>query len=232
MGTWAQFGAAPRFLSNVAQRAACTDRFILFSNEQEPEIGDRVRRATSRRCWPTTRATRASIHDVTMLRAVLIVAFGTGAVQAPRDSPIAMNRLTVPASQLPGDCALSQRQRLKVDGNRWIGRDTPVLANLRHEMEGTPAFPDAVPLAKGAAARYLLKWAKGIEEGYLATYEWDPMQIEVHALRFDADADRPLTKPNSGMTRIDLESVVVFIYGPDNPCRRAVESHIRLLSRP
>lgn len=159
---------------------------------------------------------------------------------------LALDQLTVPPSRLPRGCALLRHEPRQGIGmppptqvpgimaNPWVGTDKVFIARIRQRMEGPPSVPDGPPMNRRAAARYLLQWAEGIEDGYAAAYaQPGAADVIVYAIRFAASATgRPASaRMTAGrvVSRIEHGPIVAFVYGDGGECFRAVESHLRSL---
>jgi hypothetical protein len=165
---------------------------------------------------------------------------------------VALSELTVPAANLPSGCHLilpgatqppgtgrsSPIPPMNVTSNPLIGTDPTIVARIRERMEGAPTVPDAVPLSRRAAARYLLRWAEGIDEGYVAAYAQEGApDVSVLALRFAAATPAshwpPAPSPREAdrVAHVRIGTIVAFIYGDGGPCFRAVEKSIRSMGQ-
>ena len=172
-----------------------------------------------------------------MFRA-LAVAVAISSAHA-QSRPIQLTDLTVPKEDLPAECRLTPAeanpgtpptQVPDVHANPWSGTDTAAIAWIRQRMDGPPQVPDGPPLDRRAAARYLLRWADGLEEGYGAGYTDRGQPLIVHALRFGEGVNDPPKSVESFGTRVDIGRVVAFVYGKDSDCFRAVVTHLKLLA--
>ncbi len=164
---------------------------------------------------------------------ILLVAAAWLAVQAPPAAPIAMQALTLQADRLPEGCALSTHG--PYPSNPWIGTDEPTIGRLRQQFNARVPVPDAPPLSRRDQARYDVRAAEGVVEGYTASYALEgSVRTQVVALRFanQADADLwPSRSQRQRMDRIALGSLVAVVYGAPGACRQAIVAHIGALIR-
>ena len=158
---------------------------------------------------------------------------------------VAMQDLTVPENQLPTGCRLkvidsSRRgpiirmsaQPFSIAGNPWTGTDRRILATLRQHLDGygMVRLPDGPPLTNSEASAMLLKFADGVEEGYVATYtQTDSRDLSVWAVRFTpGERDRHSSQT---VRAIDIGPIRAALVGDASACSTAVETHLRSLGR-
>jgi len=206
-------------------------------------------------CGPARTFRGASCSAV--LRAMAVAIAVVGQPHSPHAKDVALEELTVPHVRLPDGCQLRPIERapfalrndsgrrivigppsptaaLGVSTNPWIGTDGPTIARIREQMEGAPDVPDAIPLYPRSAARYLLRWSEGIEEGYVASYAHPGAKDTiVLALRFAAESEHPRPKPTgeSRVGYVEIGRTIAFVIGDDGPCMAAVRDHLRSLVR-
>ena len=163
---------------------------------------------------------------------LLVVAAWLSAQVTPA-APIAMQALTIQAERLPEGCALSTRS--PYPSNPWIGTDEPTIGRLRQQFSARVPVPDAPPPSRRDLARYNVRAAEGVVEGYTASYALEgSVRTEVVALRFanQADADLwPSRSQRQRMDRIALGSLVAVVSGAPGACRQAIVAHIGALIR-
>lgn len=186
----------------------------------------------------------------------LFLATASGVATNVQPRAIAMQDLTVPPEQLPAGCGLQRLPEPQaptpgttvtrgvatslpyMTTNPWVGTDPHTLAYMRQVMDGPPVVPDAVPLSKGEAARFFLRYADGIEQGYAADYlQSDGRLLAVHALKFSSTATdamralRPSASAGPIITRVDIGSILAMVYGDRGPCTQAIAAHLTALGR-
>lgn len=164
---------------------------------------------------------------------ILLVAAAWFAVQAPPVAPIAMQALTLQADRLPEGCALSTHG--PYPANPWIGTDEPTIGRLRQQFNARMPVPDAPPLSRRDQARFDVRAAEGVVEGYTAWYALEGGgRTQVAALRFANQTNADLWPSRSQRQRVDriaLGSLVAVVYGAPGACRQAIAAHIGALRR-
>jgi hypothetical protein len=165
-----------------------------------------------------------------------------------------LSTLTVPATALPGGCALKQptpepapitRAGVTViqgaplspfPTNPWSGSDRRIVTTVREAMDGPPRMPDGPPLDARDAAAFELKLAYNVLEAYHAAYaSADGSQTEVFAVTFN-DPNLAKAEPISATMTLSPErsrfvrgSTVVVVSGRRSDCFRAVNAYARSL---
>jgi hypothetical protein len=122
--------------------------------------------------------------------------------------------------------------------NPWSGTDRTLVAEVRKAIHGTPRLPDGPPLARAAAAAFLLKLADNVVEAYRAAYvSADGSQVAVWAVSFNDDTlatperlPGTMHPPRGFRSRLVRGATVVLVTAPSShECARAVDGYIRSL---
>ena len=169
------------------------------------------------------------------LVAVALAAAAGLALQTPGApiAAVAMDALTLPLARLPEGCALAAHTAYRT--NPWIGTDEPTIGRLREQFSAPVPLPDAPPVSRRDEARYYVRAAEGVAEGYSASYALEENAVtQVVALRFVnmADADRwPSRSQRQRLDRIAMGALVAVVYGAVGPCRQAIVQHLAALGR-
>lgn len=231
---------------------------MLITTTAAPEF----RRTQRHRASAAGRPRALAVYATDVFRASLVaiaIVPVLATTQPAKARDVMLQTLTVPPERLPSGCRLSADDGFDDRGvpphggsrifvrnslpavlfgvtmNPWIGTDRPIVARIRERMESPPDVPDAAPLSPGSAARYLLRWAEGVEEGYAASYVHpEAKDTLVLALRFAAtERQRPHPNPahDERISHIVIGRTVAFVYGDGSPCFRTVEAHLKSLER-
>ncbi len=167
--------------------------------------------------------------------------------------PVTLQDLTVPADLLTAGCGLAPAASVRLDNqqvqagfwdgfpsNPWTGTDRHVIASIYERMYRMPPMPDGPPLDRSGQARFRLRLADGVDEGYAAFYqESDPPRPvgRVYALRFAdteriADLNRGARPPDDDrlITWIRFGRIVALMIGHRDECSQAVDRHLKSLA--
>ena len=170
---------------------------------------------------------------MSQLLAVAFVAAAGLAMQTPQPAtaPVTMDALTLPVARLPEGCALAKYTAHR--SNPWLGTDEPTIGRLRQQFSAPVPLPDAPPVSRRDEARYYVRAAEGIVEGYSASYALEEHAVtQVVALRFASTADADLWPGRSQRLRFDrfaMGPLVAVVYGASGPCRQAIVAHLGAL---
>ena len=160
-------------------------------------------------------------------------------LSAAAQDVVTLNDLTVPQPRLPAACALAPAADpvgLGITANPWIGSDLPVIGSIRERLGRPTGLPDGPPLTRTQLARFRLRMAEGIEEGYVAVYQQpSPQLILVYGLRFASVPDRDQllretrTPPNPRVMSVGVGSMLAVVHG-DGECARAIATYLASLA--
>ena len=189
-----------------------------------------------------------------MIKAIVIaVSIGATAGAAQRPAPpLTLSDLTVPQERLPADCALPQAPSehlagntirgglwtgLRMPTNPWAGVEAPIIADIRERID-PPLTPDGPPLGERESARFHLRLAEGIEEGYAAVYRESESNrlVVVYGLRFPSPEDAARLWSTARVPRhpravgAAIGSILVVASGEDGPCLRAIGTYLKSLT--
>lgn len=155
---------------------------------------------------------------------------------------MALQDLTVPTEKLPAGCAVSSDiAGLPVAKTPWIGTDAAVLGLIRERVDAPTMVPDGPPLTTREYARFRIRLAEDIEEGYVGSYVQDvPLtgfraRAQVYGLRYAqaAKAERAGRQwtNNPRASRAVIGPVLVIVHGDGGECFQAVAAHVQRLAR-
>ena len=149
--------------------------------------------------------------------------------------------MTVPQERLPVACALAAAPAfisLRITTNPWLGTDGPVVASIRERLGRSSALPDGPPLTPGQLARFRLRLAEGIEEGYAAVYQQSsPALVVVYGLRFASIPSRDellrdiRTPPNPRVMSVAVGSILAVVHGDGGECAEAIGTYLVSLAK-
>jgi hypothetical protein len=183
---------------------------------------------------------------VTVALGIIVSTASPGAV------PIALKDLTVPPERLLNGCVLaatpSERisgntfrgglwARLTIPTNPWAGNDRRLIADIRERMDEPSPLPDGPPLTAGELARFRLKLADGIDEGYAGIYRegTPPELVTVYALQIggsqsvDAVGKRRI-QPDTKSIRLVIGRIVAVISGR-GACFEPIADYVKSLTQ-
>lgn len=189
-----------------------------------------------------------------MIKAIVIalsIVATAGAAQRPA-RPFTLGDLTVPHERLPAGCALSQAPSehlagttvrgglwagLRIPTNPWAGVEAPIIADIRQRID-LPLTPDGPPLTERERARFRLRLAEGIEEGYAAVYRESESNrlVVVYGLRFASPEDAARFWSTARVSRnprtvgAAIGSIVVVASGEDGHCLQAIGTYLKSLA--
>ena len=150
-----------------------------------------------------------------------------------RSQPVSLQELTVPADRLPNGCSLAAHG--PYGPSPWFGSDEPILGKIRELFATRVPAPDGPPPSRGEVARYYVRLADGIEEGYSAFYQDEsPNLIQVVALRFATDqlADVwPRASIRRAVRRLAYGPLVIVVSNGDGACGGVIADYLAGLGR-
>jgi hypothetical protein len=170
----------------------------------------------------------------------LVATAGMSQTASPLDA------LTVPTANLPDGCRLrsfDQPTGTETDGsaparsarigrfptNPWLGTDRRFVIDVRTMIDGVPRWPDAPPPDAAQLRALEGQWVRHVLDAYHAEYlSASGGSAFVSAIRFDDPALAAGTRRQSG--RFVIGATVAVVSGKaDDPCRQALERHVRAL---
>jgi hypothetical protein len=182
--------------------------------------------------------------------AMMVATAANEAARAHAQGAFPLTDLTVPAERLPTGCSLSpspwirssdNRVRtglwagLPISSNPWTGTDRAIVASIVERVIDPPRLPDGPPLTSRELARFRLRLADGVEEGYAAVYTDGGLSlITVNALRYSDITQLPSwrnpERVRPGSFRLTFGRTVLVVSGEDGPCLQAVGAHVKELA--
>ena len=184
---------------------------------------------------------------------VIAVSIGAIAGSAQRSGrPLTLRDLTVPHERLPANCAFPHAPPehlvgntvrgglwagLRIPTNPWDGVESPIIADIRERID-PPRMPDGPPLTERESARFRLRLAEGVEEGYAAVYSESESSrlVIVYGLRFvnPEDASRfwgtARVSRNPRTVGAAIGRIVFVASGEDGHCLQAIGTYLKSLT--